>query len=733
MSRPCAAPLRWCLRAGGRFAVRRPLGAGVKAAWGVELELGKVACKKAGGMKKRAAMGGVQMFSFLDAMICTLGSLLVLLHAFAQRSQTDLVHKAEAQAKVAQEAGEDPKIELELLQWRVEELKEIRGKTVAQLVDERLRLAHVEDHHRRLLAKLDQLKVAAEQLERLADSGANDRLRDLAALEAARVRLTEARDAVEKARRKSKRAANYSVVPYEGPNSTSRRPIYIECRKDAMILQPEGVELVPEDFAGFLGPGNPLASALRGTREYYARRAPPDKPRSEPYPLLLVRPEGVSTYYAALGALDSWGAEFGYELIGSDWELKFSESDEQLAQLLRQIVADARQRMRELMLATAGLHSNRRGTRLRASSSGGFVAESGPYGGGYGRSPFARGSAWESLDSNWLRGRAASGSSDTGHATGDSNAGSTGGVATRSGGQPSSGRKGYGGGNQEFGTPDDRSPYDRVFDDGPFGDRHAGRHGAGGGALADGRNPGSGDGATGEATARQSSNRNASPSSAPGDGDADSRFTGAAGAQSGRGAASDGRIADGSAGSGSAAGDRSATPGNSAGAAAAGGGSASGKSARRGAHASFGQQGQSGKQGQTCSIADARGTGWGLPDAVGELTGATRPILVECYQDRLVIVPEMRGQTPKVTLLDIEARDSMDEFVSNVWRHMNSWGIAGRGLYWRPTLVMAVDPDATDRYAEIKLLLADSGLDVRARRPSAASKPTNTYRTPTRR
>ena len=65
------------------------------------------------------------------------------------------------------------------------------------------------------------------------------------------------------ARRRSRRAATYSVVPYEGPNSTHRRPVYIECRENSMVLQPEGVELTPADFVGMLGPGNPLASALR--------------------------------------------------------------------------------------------------------------------------------------------------------------------------------------------------------------------------------------------------------------------------------------------------------------------------------------------------------------------------------------------------------------------------------------------------------------------------------------
>ena len=110
-------------------------------------------------MKKRTQeVSGVQMFSFLDAMICTVGALLVLLHAFADHGQTEAVRKAEA--KAAEEAGEDPRIELELVTWRIDELNEMRAKTNAQLTDERLRLSHIEDHERRLRGKIDAIKIA---------------------------------------------------------------------------------------------------------------------------------------------------------------------------------------------------------------------------------------------------------------------------------------------------------------------------------------------------------------------------------------------------------------------------------------------------------------------------------------------------------------------------------------------------------------------------------------------
>ena len=126
---------------------------------------------------------------------------------------------------------------------------------------------------------------------------------------------------------------------------------------------------------------------------------------------------------------------------------------------------------------------------------------------------------------------------------------------------------------------------------------------------------------------------------------------------------------------------------------------------------------------KTHSLAKSRGQDWGLPDGGAGMSPASRPIAVECHNDRLVIRPDRANMPPVETRLGPEARDNMDEFVSNVWQHMKGWGIAGKGLYWRPTLLMTIEPGAADRYAEVKALLADSGLDVREQVPRGGQQP----------
>jgi hypothetical protein len=106
----------------------------------------------------------------------------------------------------------------------------------------------------------------------------------------------------------------------------------------------------------------------------------------------------------------------------------------------------------------------------------------------------------------------------------------------------------------------------------------------------------------------------------------------------------------------------------------------------------------------------------------------TRPVTIECYADRLVIVPDQANAQAKQIPLTGTTDEAIEDLVSAVWQHMKGWGIAGRNLYWRPTLVMKVAPDAADRYQELKALLDDSGLDVRQKGEAAASTGKNPLR-----
>ncbi len=514
---------------------------------------------------------GVSLFPFLAVLICTMGALILLLVVIARQAR---LQAAQAVAAKEIEQQEDNESELETLQWEVEQLEESRRKTEGDLAGARMVLGHIEDHTRRLSDELAQLKAAFEALQQpeLEEGRRSEQL----AAELDRLKDEIARTERELAQSEqaiAQRRRSYAIVPYQGPNETFRRPIYIECRADSVVIQPEGIELGEDDFLGPMGPGNPLAAALRATREYLLGSGQFDPEQAgEPYPLLLVRPDGVVAYYAVRAAMKSWGSEFGYELIGEDWDLDFPPPDARLADVTQRAIETARVRQMRLIAAAPRHYQGSRKPRYRVMTRGIAEDREMEYSGNRG-SPYRR--------------------------------------------QPTAGRVG-----RQFGSKEPRSPLRS--------------HG------------------NGQKTAANQSNMRPPRESA----------------QSGGTPQRPGEW----------------TP-----------------------HEKKPSQGSGEKHAE--KLAATRGQDWGLPDASRGSTPLTRPIRVECLPDRLIVGPQQDG-TGKTILLREHTGDSIDDFISAVWEHMDRWGIAGKGMYWKPVLNLYVAPEAESRFTDLEILLDDSGLSV---------------------
>ena len=112
------------------------------------------------------------------------------------------------------------------------------------------------------------------------------------------------------------------------------------------------------------------------------------------------------------------------------------------------------------------------------------------------------------------------------------------------------------------------------------------------------------------------------------------------------------------------------------------------------------------------SLAKTRGEDWGLRDAGRKSTPFTRTIRVDCYADRLVLVPEAGMGSPKQIPLGPRTGGAVDKFVAALWDRMDAWGIAGEGMYWRPVLNVYVAPGADGRLEDLKVLLDGSGFNI---------------------
>jgi hypothetical protein len=300
--------------------------------------------------RRNGSEGPVSLFPFLAVLICTMGSLILLLVVIArqarlQASERPLSDHKELRAEIDRE--------LEMARLQALQYDESREATNADLENARLKLGQVEDHSSELRRQLAALKAAWEQLDQLESSQESAKGAAESELVELAIRIQQLQREVDLAKVDAEgRQAAYSIVPYEGPHGTKRRPIYIECRADGLVLQPEGVYFRADDFEGPLDAGNPLDVGLRAVREYIAVQGSIlETAKLEPYPLLLVRPTGIAYFYAGRTAMKSWGTEFGYELIGEDWELDFSEPDPVLARAIQAAVEPARERQRRLIAA----------------------------------------------------------------------------------------------------------------------------------------------------------------------------------------------------------------------------------------------------------------------------------------------------------------------------------------------------------------------------------------------
>jgi hypothetical protein len=264
----------------------------------------------------------------------------------------------------------------------------VRNEALQKLREDQQRLSHLEDHMRRLQEQLEKLRIGAAELEAMEGEHYDDRAQAEREVERLQQLIASTRETIEELKlEQTAKKRSYALVPYEGPQGTTRRPIYLECREGEIILQPEGVRITRDDLRPPLGAGNPLASALRAARDYMIRLHPEEGQNrdTEPYPLIVVRPSGATIYGVAQRAIQSSDFQFGYELVEEDWELKYPAADPQLAMAEQRAIEQAR--IRQYALAAAAP----RAYRHPALAAAGRFDEFGDGADGFG--------AWEDGDS----------------------------------------------------------------------------------------------------------------------------------------------------------------------------------------------------------------------------------------------------------------------------------------------------------------------------------------------
>ena len=666
------------------------------------------------------------LFPFLAVLLCTMGALvliLMLVVSGAQASARQVALESEQQAE---------EVESQLAAARRGFEKQLAERRI-ELEKKRLALQHLENHIQEIMAELDKLERTSQLADEQASSDEAARAARAAEISALEKQLLEAQEQLkQKLDKPDGDKPIFAIIPYDGPNGTHRRPIYVECVEEGIRLQPEGVLIRLKDLEPPYGPGNPLDAALRTIRAHYvpANHAV----TSTAYPLLVVRPSGIRSYAMARAALSGWDDQFGYELVGEELELVYPDGEPGLADKIAQALDLARARQAALILAMPQKYRE-------------FAGREGPLPGGPG--------------------------AGAGSGGGSSTAGYGGGAATGgdyAGGNSSAAAAGRGG--WANGSPGANGP--QLSADGPAGataagpvgfgnnsaaslDFEAARAQAGGresligsdltdllsGGAGDGRGTGSsggdpagstsGDGdASGPAGAQPSTSANSTASNSAG---SNSTGENSAGGQSG------------------ATGDAGQLPGNQValplaapgGAMPAGGQSPSGSQSATGAQNATSAQtaasnwdGSSDAQGNpqlsmeqqfgagqspdetTTAVAQRKGRGWAWSQGPPTQTAVVRSIRMICYADRWVVLPDSSRTAASAVTISCEEppQQRAEKLARVVAQRVDEWGLALSGGYWKPVLTVEVAPDAEGRFQQLQQLLAGSGLELQRTSPA---------------
>jgi hypothetical protein len=302
-------------------------------------------------MKRRRQKLQVSTFPFLAVLLSAMGSLILVLlavdqkaraaaRAKAQREAAQVVEQAEREAterraewerkrQEVQAAWEQKRDDLHdqltaeerALQARMSRLREELADAADRLRAERDETGQL---RRRLEVERGLLEGAEKSLARSRAAG-EEAASQSEATRAWLARMTKDVEQLERALADLKAARErdrqtYSVIPYRGRNGESRRPLYVECAGGKLIFHPDRFVVSESSPAADV-----RAEVQRRTARQKEQLPAADQNSFQPYLMVLVRPDGVASYYHLQGALHGLDAEFGYEFIDADWLLDFPD------------------------------------------------------------------------------------------------------------------------------------------------------------------------------------------------------------------------------------------------------------------------------------------------------------------------------------------------------------------------------------------------------------------------
>ncbi len=292
-------------------------------------------------MRKRKKLE-VSTFPFLAVLLCTMGSLILLLLVMDKKAKKAALEKAyenawnQSKALQAKADADEKNTEADKKAWiklKSEQHNDLLKKESAleqEITLLKNELALIEKGNQR-----SNINISSEDLteKELALSSEKSKIYSLVKkLESEKTtadkNLKETKDLTEKivsmelilkelkaSIDKSKFA--YSIVPYFGKNGLNRKPLYIECNENGILLFPDKTLIPSNDESDNLK--TELLNRTSQLREFLLQTLGPKD--STPYLMILVRPGGITNYWKLQSVIKPMDIDFGYELVDKIWVL----------------------------------------------------------------------------------------------------------------------------------------------------------------------------------------------------------------------------------------------------------------------------------------------------------------------------------------------------------------------------------------------------------------------------
>ena len=285
-------------------------------------------------MKKRKKLE-VSTFPFLAVLLCTMGSLILLLLVIDKKAKKAALEKAYEAAWNQSKSDSENKKEEEKNQWiklkakQHEELAIKESRLEKEIVNLKSDLARIEEKIAKTKPNntisttgkdilLNEKKIKVDSLSKNLEIEKSE----LRKIESEKTDLSQKIDTLELILKELRASLDkdkfaFSIVPYFGKNGLNRKPLYIECNETGIIFFPDKTVIPSDDESDNLK--IELSARTSQLRDYLSQTLGPKN--STPYLMILVRPGGITNYWKLQSVIKPMDIDFGYELVEKAWTL----------------------------------------------------------------------------------------------------------------------------------------------------------------------------------------------------------------------------------------------------------------------------------------------------------------------------------------------------------------------------------------------------------------------------